>query len=243
MANTSNPIPGTDAARKARYRKSKAAEEAALIEELNAKRAQLNLPPFTTKLPRRSLKGTKRPEYGPSTGMDGDELKQWRIKDRKRRKAAQQRETRKKKNALLKSMEEQLSILTAAIEHKAEAVEILPKIINAENLSNVADVTSVVKECADAPKFVPMQWDQVPTATLDSHISGEEDLLINDPLIDVAALLSDPLIHSNDIEAAILSDTSAVSWNGDLSIPIAQVFDKKDDVFATEAMDKEGRVD
>ena len=228
--NTSKPIPGTDAARKARYRKSKAAKETAMIKELNAKRAQLNLPPFNTKLSRRSLKGTKRPEYGPSTEMDGDDLKQWRIKDRKRRKAAQQRENRKKKNAMLKSMEEQLSILTAAIEHKTEVAEILPKIINAENLSNVADATSVVKECADVPKFVPMQWDQVPTATLDSHISDDDDLLINDPLIDVAALLSEPLIHSNDIEAAILSDASAASWNGDVSIPIAQVFDKKDQI-------------
>lgn len=92
------PPAATCAERNARWRKSKVAKEKDMIAELNAKRAHFNLPQVA-KPARISLKGTKRPEYAPPTKMSKDKLKEWKAKDRKRRKALMQRENRRQEEA------------------------------------------------------------------------------------------------------------------------------------------------
>ena len=189
MADKRPPATGT--VRNARYRKSMAAKEKAFIEELNDKRAQLNLPPITIKPSRPSLKGTKRPEYAPPTKMDEDEVKEWKYKDRLRRKAARERERRKERRALMESLEEQLAILTKAIEQKTRAEEVL---------SNVATAIPGVKECFNVlPKQMPAQSENLACATHDRNqkflIEFGPNAMICEPLISVAKERVDQPTH------------------------------------------------
>ena len=233
-------MPKTKAARNARWRVSKAAKEEAIVAELNAKRAHFNLPKVTLKLPRVSLKGTKRNEYDPPAEMIGEELKQWKADDRKRRKALAQAENRRKRSALFENMKEQLSALTEAIEQKPLDVVKLSNVMDAEDLKKVICALNLpeqglVNECVGAPKPMPVQSAQPPSDTLNSQAQGDDPLID----IDLNGLISQPLIQSKDVETAILSDTSFSSSDDDISIPITHVFDVEDDAFAIEAVDEE----
>jgi hypothetical protein len=234
-------MPKTKAARNARWRVSKAAKEEAMVAELNAKRAHFNLPKVTLKLPRASLKGTKRNEYAPPADMIGEELKQWKADDRKRRKALAQAENRRKRRVLFENMKEQLSALTEAIEQKPLDVVKLSNVMDAEDLKKVICALNLpeqglVNEWAGASKPMPVQSAQPPSDTLDSQVQGDDPLID----IDINGLISQPLIQSKDVETAILSDTSFSSSDDDnISIPITHVFDVEDDAFAIEAVDEE----
>lgn len=116
----------SNAARNAAWRESNAAKLEELVDELNAKRAQLNLPKVSLRLPRASLKGTKKPNYSPPTKMPQEDVKNWKLDQRKKRKAAMQRENRRRRTELIKSYREQLAVLNKLIEdQKAKPFEAL----------------------------------------------------------------------------------------------------------------------
>ena len=131
----------SNAERTARWRQSKDTRMKALLDEVNAMRAQLNLPKFSLEIPRRAMKGEKKIQYYPPTEMTAEELRQWRSEKRKIRKAEDQRLNRKKKAALLKSLREQLTILDDAIKNNKKGEDIDPKMI---------DVATIIKECVDS---------------------------------------------------------------------------------------------
>jgi hypothetical protein len=107
------------AERNARWRAKKNAEITSLETELNAIRAQLNLPPISFTLEHSlPFKGGRRPWYNPPEGLTKLQLEQWRREERKKRKAIKQRENRMRKSALLKEMKQQLSELNRKIEEK-----------------------------------------------------------------------------------------------------------------------------
>ena len=255
--------------------------------------------------------------------MPEDELKQWKAKDRLRRKAARQRESRKERKALMESLEEQLAILTKAIEQKSRAEEVLSNVVKeipgvkkcvgipehvsaqSEHLayatpdpsfsnsystgdsSKVANASTGVKEYVDANMHWPAKSREVRIqddeglfnldrrSNLDHLVMFDSNALIRgpltcyrdeyflhvanamaqvnvcveipkhvsaqnlasdtlDPLIpdnealiefDANALISEPLIQSQDIENAILSDSCPSSLHDDISIPFDRVFD------------------
>jgi hypothetical protein len=105
--------------RRTLWRAKKDAEITFLTTELNAKRAQLNLPPVSFTLEHSvPFKGGKRPCYNPPEELTKLQLRQWRLEEKKKRKAMKQSENRKRKAALLKEMKEQLSELNKMLEVK-----------------------------------------------------------------------------------------------------------------------------
>jgi flagellar motor protein MotB len=123
MNNSSTPSQ-LGATRNRRYRVRKAKREAMIAKEFKSVAAQLNLatPANITKIPRVSLKGTKRPVYNPPehimNSMTPEELTEWKAKERKRRKALMQKANREKKNAIMKKIQEQLPLLKRQVEEK-----------------------------------------------------------------------------------------------------------------------------
>jgi hypothetical protein len=164
----------TTAQRNARWRKSEDDKAKALLNVVNSKRAQLNLPMFSLDLPKNSKKGSTKQEYNPATKMSAEELSQWRYEQRLARKAENQRLYRKKKSALIKSLKEQITILDEAIEKKRKGEEI--------NLE-IMDAAAVIKECVDGDRKlndVLMQCDSLKimdaSAVIKECVDGDRKL-------------------------------------------------------------------
>ena len=177
-------MPKTHAERNARWRQTQADKTNALLDEVNTKRARLNLPKFSLEIPRPSLKGKPRHDYRPPTEMAEEELKQWKTKQRMMRKAESQRLNRKKKAALIKSLKEQLAILDEAIERQKKG-----EVINSE----IIDEATVIKECVDGEQkmkdtvgapFKTAEPDQAISAGDDNEEAQEQDMPTIDPLIE-----------------------------------------------------------
>jgi hypothetical protein len=115
-------------ARSNRWQAKKNAEVISIIAELNAKRAELNLPPVSWALEQSCpFKGKKRLVYEPPAelraSITNQQISQWQCEARKKRKAAKQRENRMRKKAMLKSMKEELVELTRRVEEKKRKME------------------------------------------------------------------------------------------------------------------------
>lgn len=151
--------PLTARERNARWRERQAVEEKILVDKLNAKRAQLNLPPVSLSLPRYSKKGTKRPEYEPPTKMEGDPLKEWKALQRKKRKAAQQAENRIKKSEMVEAYRKQLVDLERIIEEQKKGAENGTKTVDAPGYGTTG--------CLDRK---PIRAKSVGGATADLHL-------------------------------------------------------------------------
>ena len=133
-SSTTNQLPpiarprSDGSARNRRYRIKKAEKDALIANEFKSVAAELNLTTpanltkLLTKLPRVSLKGTKRPVYNPPdhimASMTPAELTEWRANERKKRKAMKEKANRAKKNAIMKNIKEQLPVLKQVAEEK-----------------------------------------------------------------------------------------------------------------------------
>ena len=178
----------------ARWRKSQGKKTSALLNAVNAKRAQLNLPKFSLEIPRKSRKGKTAHEYKTSREMNGGELREWRAGQRKMRKAESQRLNRMKKAALLQSLELQMIYLDEAIAKKKKAEDLDPKII---------DAATIIKECVEADQ----KRRDMPCASVKSAkpSSGEYD----DYIEVLEWLFTDPLIELERIYDADGPDASS----------------------------------
>ncbi|KAL7513206.1 hypothetical protein ACHAXN_010258 [Cyclotella atomus] len=123
MATTG--IKSEPADRNVKWRARKKAEALSIANEVNAKRAELNLPSSSVGLTLKHccpFKGMKRPGYNPPDEemalMTKQQLSQWRREERRKRKVMAQHENRMRKKALLNKMKEELDELNRRIEEK-----------------------------------------------------------------------------------------------------------------------------
>jgi hypothetical protein len=110
------------------WRAKKKAEAILITNELNAKRAELNLPPVSWELKHSCpFKGGKRPGYKPPKEqralMTKQQLSQWQCEARKQRKAIKQRENRIRKKVMLDQMKKELVELNRRLEKKKRKTE------------------------------------------------------------------------------------------------------------------------
>jgi hypothetical protein len=113
--------------RNSRWRAKKNEEAISITEQLNAKRAELSLPPVSWTLKHHCpFKGGKRPGYNPPKDlrMTKQQASQWRHEEKKKRKAIKQRENRMMKKAMLNQMKEELDELDQRIEAKKQTMEV-----------------------------------------------------------------------------------------------------------------------
>ena len=232
--------------RNSRWRELKADEIKMLMDELNAKRTMLNMPEVTFTLPKVSLKGTKKPNYNPPTEMSQDDLKKWKANERKKRKAAMQRENRRRKAELLKSFKVQLVVLDKMIEDQKKVLEKAVKAIESLDCGNVVSMDDRLKSAA-----------VISSAAADLHVTPvtakEEDELLNSlaGLDDIDASSWDngehtPSVPSNetvdvpnkvifhthvstlddlDDSSCAWADGNSVSLDEDFDVPFADIFD------------------
>ena len=232
--------------RNSRWRELKADEIKMLMDELNAKRTMLNMPEVTFTLPKVSLKGTKKPNYNPPTEMSQDDLKKWKANERKKRKAAMQRENRRRKAELLKSFKVQLVVLDKMIEDQKKVLEKAVKAIESLDCGNVVSMDDRLKSAA-----------AISSAAADLHVTPvtakEEDELLNSlaGLDDIDASSWDngehtPSVPSNetvdvpnkvifhthvstlddlDDSSCAWADGNSVSLDEDFDVPFADIFD------------------
>ena len=233
------------AIRNARWRESYAKKLNDLMDELNAKRALLNLPEVTLTLPKASLKGTKKPEYSPPTTLSPNDLKKWKANERKKRKAVSQRENRKRKAELIKSFKAQLVDLDKQIEDQKKKKKV------SEKAAKPAEV-----EAIDRSISVPMNGDLKPPAD-DVQIAWvtaeEEDELMNSSFansfdVDLASwddgvrtlpnetdVVPKVIFHTQDSTPHDVDDSSwadnSDSFDEDFDVPIDDIFNEKDAIF------------
>jgi hypothetical protein len=186
------------------WRAKKKAEAISITNELNAKMAELNLPPASWELEHSCpFKGGKRPGYKPPKGqrasMTKQQLSQWQCEARKKRKAIKQRENRMRKKAMLDQMKKELVELNRRLEEKKRKTE--ARTSDAKKAKQTLPVTS-----GDSTVTAPIQGiEQV------KNSRRKEDILVADPFIE------------NDVDAA-------ASWFDDdqtlaSADEIANVFD------------------
>ena len=116
---------GKQADRNVKWRARKKAEALSIANEVNAKRAELNLPSSSVDLTLKHccpFEGQKRPDYNPPEEemalMTKQQLSQWRREEQRKRKAMAQHENRMRKKAMLNKMKEELDELNRRIEEK-----------------------------------------------------------------------------------------------------------------------------
>jgi predicted small lipoprotein YifL len=163
--------------------------------ELNAKRAELGLPPVSWTFEQScTFKGRKRPVYLPPeelrASMTKQQVSQWQNEERKKRKALKQRENRMRKKALLDQMKRELVELNHRVEEKKKReMDTLPSDIN--------KTKPTLRVTADDDVRALFQW-------------VEQELLVADPYIE------------DDVDTAPWSDDDEILVS---AVEIAKVFD------------------
>jgi hypothetical protein len=187
------------AERNRRWRAKKNAKVISIINELNAKRAELDLPPISWNWKFEhscTFKGEKRPVYEPPielrASMTEQQVRQWQCEESKKRKAIKQRENRRRKKALLDQMKEELVILNRRVEEKKREMEARTSDIKKAKMSDDA-VSSSIQGIEQVKNSCP-----------------EEEFLVADPYIE------------NDVDTASWSDGDETLASAD---EIANVFD------------------
>ena len=107
----------------AQWRARDAEKKQAILDEFNSKRKELNLPTVSLVIEHECpFKGKTKPTYMPppeeEEKMSQDELKEWKRKERLKRKALMQRENRKKKAKMFNDIMEELPELERKVEEK-----------------------------------------------------------------------------------------------------------------------------
>jgi hypothetical protein len=191
------------AERNSRWRAKINAEVNSITTELNAKRAELGLPPVSWTFEHScTFKGRKRPVYLPPkelrASMTEQQVSQWQCEERKKRKALKQRENRMRKKAMLDQMKAELVELNRRVEEmKKREIDTLPSDIN--------KAESTLSGTSDDAVMAPIQGVQQV-----KNSAPKEELLVADPYIE------------DDVDAASWSDDDEILASAD---EIAKVFD------------------
>ena len=236
-----------NAARTARHRQLKASKVQQLTDDLNERRVQLNLPKVSFKLYRPSMKGKKTPKYNPPSHISSDDVKNWIKKERNKRKAAMQRENRRRKSKLFMEFTEQLAVLDKIIEEKKKGIAIVVKpdlsscdhgikiYIDDKLHPDEALRLGLMSTKAPIDATVGLQTSRTITAEEDNTTSPIDELnSFKFEIVDHDVSSSNPNAFApinlmSDIEDIKLEDVDDSSWADGNSIsfdvPITEIFD------------------
>ena len=184
-----------NAIRNRRWRAIHSAKVQSMTDQVNAMRAEMGLGSVSTKFTHSCpFKGGKRPHYEPPAKllatMTKEQLSLWKKEERRKRKAAMQRENRKRKAAMVEGLEKELSKAK-----KSESKSVAKSAVRKE--PNQPALLVQVKEPA-----TPLSNETDKTLLADPYESNTDTASwIGD---EVEMLPSDELVHAFDVPAEVV---------------------------------------